>query len=138
MKTNDVRTLVLLVLSLFSATFVRADATAYAQILRERDAVLSGILADRERHAETGLGDPAALTSAKVALWTFRRDTAATKEGKLRQQELIVAEHEKNLATVKARKNAGVSDTLTVLIATDRYLEAKQVLEELQAGQAGR
>lgn len=132
MKNNDVRTLVLLVSSLLFATFVRADEIPYEQILTERDAVLSRILAEHEFRGRSGFGDPEKAFAARIALWSFRRDTAVTKEEKIKQQELMVQEHDKNHATVKERMSAGLADAFSVLLATDKLLEAKQVLAELR------
>lgn len=132
MKTNYVRVIVWCASSLLVVALGRADETAHSQIIKERDAGLSRILSHRESQLKTGTGDPEAVTAAKVALWVFRRDTASTSQEKIRQQELIVGERERNVAAVKERMNAGLGDQISLLVATDCCLEAKQVLEELR------
>lgn len=132
MKNHDVRSLVMLLLSLVFVAFVRADETAYRQILKERDAVLSKIIEVQEGRQSTGLADFEMASAARIALWNFRRDTAGTKEERIKLQELLVQEYEKNLSEVKVRSTTGVRTTLDVLLATDKLLEAKQVLAELR------
>ena len=132
MKTNDVRTLVIMLSSLVFVTLVRADETSYEQILKERDAVLSKMLALQESRLSSGLADPEKISAARIALWNFRRDTAVTKEDKIKLQELLVQEHGRNLAEVKARSAVGLGNPLDELQATDKFLEGKQVLAELR------
>jgi hypothetical protein len=132
MKNHDVRILGLLLLSLAFGALIRADEIPYEQILKERDAVLSQMLALQEGRLNTGLADPEMVTAARIALWNFRRDNAGTKEGKIRQQELLVQEHDRVFAAVKARKAAGMGNPLDELMAADKLLEAKQVLAELR------
>lgn len=112
----------------------RADDTAYAKILKERDAVLAQILADREARAATGGVEESEVFSARLALASFRRDTAPAHADKIKHQELIVEIHGRRLAAVKARVRVGVERHEAVLVATDSWLEAQQLLEELRAG----
>lgn len=130
MKTNDVRTLVIMLSSLVFVTLVRADETSYEQILKERDAVLSKILALQESRLSSGLADFEKISAARIALWNFRRDNAGTKEEKIKLQELLVQEHDRNFVEVKARSAVGLGNPLDELQANDRLLEAKQVLAE--------
>ena len=102
------------------------------QIIKERDAVLSEIVAYQESRFATGLADDEAVISAQNTLRTFRRDTAPTVSEKLKLQELIVQAHEKKLATVKSRMNTGLATRFDILTATDVLLQAKQLLEELR------
>lgn len=125
--------LALLAAALLFASLSRADETAHAKILKERDAVLSQILAEREGRVSSGLVDEDAVLSARLALLTFRRDTAQSKADKIKQQELIVAIYPKKIATLKARFEAGVTGHEEVLLATDAQLQAQQILEELKA-----
>ncbi len=107
MKTPRIHLLTLLAaLSLFAA-LARADETPYANILKERDAVLSQILSAREARLTTGGFDEEAVPAARLALYSFRRDTTPSKAEKLKQQELIVAAYEKKLAMLKSRSTAG-------------------------------
>jgi hypothetical protein len=132
MKTKYVRYLVLFALSSLLAAFARADAAAYSQVLKERDAVLSQILALRESRLASGVGDDSAVLAARIALWSFRRDTASSKQEKIKQQEYIVRAHEKRLSVLKGRVAVGVDGDDNVLFATDELLQAKQLLEELR------
>ncbi len=120
--------------SLLAAISARADAAAYAQVVKERDAVLSQILAEREGRRSTGLGDEEAIAQAQLALYAFRRDVAATTAEKINQQERIVRIHEQKLERVKARRRSGVVAEIDVLEATAPLLEARQALEALRLG----
>jgi len=123
----------LLVLVLLAAPNARADETALASILKERDSILSKLVAEQEMRLAIGmLFDPAELDSARLALWTFRRDTAKTSDEKIKQQELIVTVYEKQLELVKARYTTGTATRGGILTATDALLQAKQTLEELR------
>ena len=117
--------------SLF-ASFACADETAHAKILKERDAVLSQILTERESRVATGLGDEDAVLSARLVLFSFRRDSAPSKAEKIKQQELIVAIYQKKLATLKNRAASGMVGREDILFATDSQLQAQQQLEELK------
>jgi hypothetical protein len=110
----------------------RADSEARTQILKERDAVLSQILADREGRLASGVVDEDGVAAARIALWSFRRDTAASKQEKIKQQELIVKVYAKKLSSAKGRIASGLTTNIDVLIATDALLQAKQLLEELR------
>lgn len=110
----------------------RADANSYAQIIKERDSVLTQILAERESRRTTGLGDEEAIAAAQIALYSFRRDVATTSAEKIKNQELIIPIYQKNLELVKAKMRSGLATGITLLEATDRVLEAKQILEELR------
>lgn len=72
------------------------------------------------------------LLSARVALWSFRRDTATSPAAKIQQQELIIGLQEKKLATLKGRAAAGVVGREEILLATDAFLQAQQTLEKLR------
>jgi hypothetical protein len=52
--------------------------------------VLAKIVADVESRHTVGAVDDEAVGAAKLALLSFRRDTAATTADKLKQQDLIV------------------------------------------------
>ena len=117
---------------MLAALSSRADATSYAQVIKERDSVLSQILAEREGKRPSGLADDEAIAAAQLALYSFRRDVAATTTEKIQNQELIVRIYEKKRGLVKARFSAGLVGRIQVLEATAPLLEAKQVLEELQ------
>lgn len=111
---------------------LRAEASACAAIVKERDTVLMKIVADVESRHSIGTADDEAVWAAKLSLLSFRRDTASTASEKLKQQELIVALQEKRLSTLKARSQAGTTDSLDVLHATDAFLAAKQRQAEIQ------
>jgi uncharacterized membrane protein len=132
MKSYPSRSILIIVAFLLAALSSRADATSYAQILKERDDVLSRILADRESHYSSGLVNDEAVSAAQLALYSFRRDTASTLAVKIKNQELIVQLYEKKLTLAKERRSAGLGADIEVLAATDLVLQAKQVLEELQ------
>ena len=134
MKTNPARLLGLLAASLLFVVFARADdaAAPYAQILKKRDAALSQILAFRESRYATGAYGEESVLSARLALWSFRRDIATSSAEKIRQQELIVSVWEKRLAVVESQFKSGLTDREAVLLATDSLLQVQQLLEELR------
>lgn len=132
MKTYPVRAILVIAAFLLGALNSHADATSYAQILKERDAVLTQILADRESKMSVGAVNEEAVSSAQLALYTFRRDTASSTAVKVKNQELIIQLSEKKQTLVKDRRSAGLSADIEVLEATDSVLQAKQVLEELK------
>ena len=132
MNTPRIPLLTLLAVSSLFASLVRADEASYAKVLKERETVLSQILAAREVHFTTGGLDEEAVSSARLALWSFRRDTAPSTAEKIKEQELIVAVYEKKLATLKSRSATGVVGREDVLLATDSLLQAQQKLEELK------
>jgi hypothetical protein len=111
---------------------LRADASAYAEIVKERDSVLSKIVAEVDARYYVGTADDDAVFSAKLALLSFRRDVAPTSSEKLKQQEQIIALQEKRLSALNARSHAGLANTLDVLRANDALLAAKQLLAEIQ------
>ncbi len=131
---NTPRTLLLALFAVSSlfASLARADEAAYAKILKERDSVLSQIVAQREGQFAVGTTDDEALLAARLALCAFRRDTAPSKAEKIKQQELIVAVWQKKLASLKSRAATGVVGHEDVLLATDSLLQAQQLFEELQ------
>ena len=111
---------------------VLGDAAAHAQLLKERDVVLAQIVSQEEGRVASGVGDDGAVFAAKLALFSFRRDGAATKEEELKQQMLIVEMYEQKLAVVKAHAATGVVGSVDVLRATEAVLAAKQLLEEIK------
>jgi len=132
MTTTRTQLLALLAVSSLLASLAHADETAYAKIIKERDDVLSQILTEREARSVTGIVDEEAVLSARLALCSFRRDTAPLKTEKIKQQELIVGFLQKKLATLKSRATTGVAGPEDVLLATDSLLQARQFLEELK------
>jgi hypothetical protein len=132
MNTPRIPLLTLLAVSSLFASLVRADEASYAKVLKERETVLSQILAAREVHYTTGGLDEEAVSSARLALWSFRRDIAPSTAEKIKQQELIVAVYEKKLVTLKTRSATGLVGREDVLLATDSLLQAQQTLEELK------
>ncbi len=111
---------------------VFGNAAAHAQLLKERDDVLMQIVSQEESKVVSGFSDEAAIFAAKLALYSFRRDAGATKEEKLKQQMLIVGLYEQKLAMAKAHAEIGTAGPVEVLKATDAFLAAKQLLEELK------
>lgn len=120
-------------LALLLSSSLQAGTPAYAAIVQERDAVLTKIVADLESRQATGIIDGETVRTAKLALLTFRRDTAPAAGERLKQQALIVALQEKRLAELQERAKTGTGDPLEMLRATDAVLAAKQQLEELKA-----
>jgi hypothetical protein len=133
MKATLVRSVVTIAVFVLLALSSRADRASYAQVIKERDAVLSKILAMREATRSSGLADEEGIASAQLALYSFRRDVASTTAEKIKNQELIVKVRERKLEEMKARVSIGVGDNTDVLVATDSLLQAKQVLEELRS-----
>lgn len=111
-----------------------AAETTYSKILKERDSVLSQIVAERERRFTTGTGDEDALVAARLALHGFRRDTMASKAAKIEEQQVIVGIYQKSYADLKTRAAAGSVGTEALLLANDALLQAQQMLEELRLG----
>ena len=132
-KPMHIKSIGAISLLLVLAATARGDATAYAQLLKERDAVLAKIVAHHEGKRAAGIVDDEAMFSAQLALYSFRRDSSELKEEKLRLQEQIVSLHEKRLLGVKARVQSGRSDPVEVLQATDSLLAAKQSLEAMRS-----
>jgi len=135
MKTTYIRIVTLVALATMLTASVYGDAAAYAKIIKERDAVLSQILSERERMRNTGTANEEAIFSAQIALYSFRRDTASTVSERIKNQELIVAAHDKRLAEIKKQAQAGAATNMDTLLATDGLLQAKQILEELKMGE---
>jgi hypothetical protein len=133
MKITNVRTLALVTFSTLFSALLADDSTAYIQILKERERVLSQILNAQESRRATGLADEEAIFSAQVSLYSFRRDTAASHDDKMKHQLMIVAVHEKKLAITKSKARTGGIADVEVLRTTDGLLREKQILEELRA-----
>jgi hypothetical protein len=133
MNIPRIRRPVLLLLLLACLTLVRADDGTRDGIVKERDAVLSEILAGREQRFAVGGGDDESVRAARLALLSFRRDVASTAGEKIRQQELIVEMWRKRLATVENQVKSGLAGRETVLVATDSLLQARQLLAEIRA-----
>src|SRR5688572_10088210 len=133
MKTKYARLLMFVALSSLTATSAIAASEAHAQILKERDGVLSQILKEQESRRATGHSVDDEIFSAQVALHSFRRDTAAAISDKLKNQQMIVSAHEKRLATMKRKSEIGAVANIEVLRVADGVLQAKQILEELRA-----
>ena len=133
-KTKNMKSpIILFIISLFAASIIHADETEYARILKERDDILSKMVAFKEAQLANGtLFNPEELASARLALWTLRRDTAKTSTEKIKQHELIVDLYEKQLGPVKRRYDLGLVTWYEVLTATDALLQAKQTLEEMK------
>lgn len=121
----------LVVVALLFATIGRGENSKYAQIVKDRDAVLSEILSAREARYRVGGGDEVAVLDARLALLTFRRDAAKDREGKLKQQGLIVEMYEKRVADLKVRAKSGTLSAEDLLLAKERLLEAMQTRESL-------
>lgn len=132
MKTQPIKLLALFTVASLVASNTFADEALRTKIIKERDTILSQILTERESGVATGLVDENAVLSARLALFSFRRDTASSKVEKVKQQELIVSIYQKKLATLKGRVEAGVGGREDVLLATDSLLQAQQMLEELK------
>ena len=123
----------IIVAALFSSALSgHADETLRAKIVKERDGVLSQILAEREGRRPTGTADEEAIAAAQLALYSFRRDIATSSVEKIKNQELIVRIYEKKLELAKAKFSTGLSGNIQVLEATVPLLEAKQLLEEIR------
>jgi hypothetical protein len=132
MKTTSVQILVVIVASCLFSPAAHADAAAYANILRQRETVLAQILAAQESRLTIGHADENAIFSARMALYSFRRDAAKSKAEKIKHQEMIVEEHAKRLEAVRSKAQSGGSAPVETLRATDSLLHAKQILEELR------
>lgn len=137
MNTLRFTPIVVAVLSLI-VTSARADEASYAKILKEREAVLSELVTLQESRRATGTIDEKALLSARLALSSFRRDTATSLAEKIKHQETIVGVHEKELAEAKARFATGLVTQEAILLAKDSLLQAQQTLEELRLKSAGK
>jgi hypothetical protein len=132
MRTAPVCVLALVALLALPITVARGDESTHAQLIKERDNVLAQIVSQEEGKAVSGVSDEAAIFAAKLALYSFRRDVGVTKEEKLKQQMLIVGLNEQKLALAKAHAKIGTAGPVEVLKATDAFLAAKQLLEELK------
>ena len=119
-------------LSLLATPNIRADEAVLAGILKERDATLSKLLALKELYHANGAAAAEEVDAARVALWTFRRDTAKSNAEKIKLQEAIANIYEKQLEFIKLKQTQGFAGDMEILIATDALLQAKQTLEELR------
>ena len=133
MKTPKFRTLTLVALTTLCPVLVAEDSPTYAQILRERESLLSQILNMQESRRASGHADEEAIFSAQISLYSFRRDTTTTNADKVKHQLMIVGVHEKKLAVIKSRAETGGIPRVDVLRTMDGLLREKQVLEELRA-----
>src|SRR5687768_9589329 len=118
-------------LCLVSSCLASAETPAYAAILKERDAVLSKIVAAQEARSAAGHTNQDAVFTSRIALHTFRRDIANSPQAKIAHQQLIVAEQQRKLAAVHGQAQVGGVSEVDVLTATDALLAAKQMLEQL-------
>ena len=134
MKATPVRLLAFIALVCLPGSLVRGDAAAHDRLVKERDTVLSQILAQEESMQGVGARDADALFAAKLALCSFRRDVATSKEEKLKNQQTIIGLYERKLELAKSHAAAGVVGPLEVLRVTDALLAEKLILEELNAG----
>ena len=132
MKSHSAPFVVLIAALLVSALPIQAEESSYTEVVKERDSVLSQILTEREGRRPTGMADEAAIASARLALYAFRRDVATTTGEKIRNQEQIVQVFELKLAHAQSVMSAGLGETLSVLEAKAPLLEAKQLLAELR------
>jgi hypothetical protein len=133
MKTTHLPSVAVTTLLVLCAAAARGDSAKYAEILAERERILSQIVADQESKRAAGKVDDEALFSAQIALHAFRRDSAKAIRQKVVHQELIVNVCLKRLEAIKARVQAGAGDQLEVLRARDSVLAAIQLVEELLA-----
>jgi hypothetical protein len=127
------RPLILLAMLLHCFPLARADDENLAAILKKRDGILSQILAGREQRLAFGGGDEELVRSARLALLSFRRDTASVNAEKIRQQELIVGVWEKRLTTIAGQAKIGLGGPEAILLVTDSLLQERQLLEELRS-----
>jgi hypothetical protein len=132
MKTTYIRLLIVAVLSTLSVAAALTASESRTQILNERDRVLSQILKEQEDRRATGHSVDEEIFAAKIALYSFRRDSAAAISDKLKHQQVIVAAHEERLAGFKGKSAVGAVANVEVLRVTDGFLHAKQVLEEIR------
>jgi hypothetical protein len=132
MKNTQVRFICMVAAFMLATITSRADSSTYAQVIKERDDVLSQILAEREGKRLSGLPDEEAIAAAQLALYSFRRDSATVTGEKIKNQGLIIRIYDKKLELEKAKFSAGLAGRIQVLEATAPLLEAKQVLEELR------
>ena len=132
MKIIYPRTIILAaLLTLISSTAYGDDVRA--KLIEERDDVLSQILAYHERRESVGAGSEKDVTVAKLALYSFRRDTARELAKKIEYQSLIITIHEENLNTIKRKKDSGLADVVDVWTARDQLLQSKILLEEFKS-----
>jgi len=110
----------------------RADEASYSTVVKERDSVLSEILAVRESRRSTGTADEESIAAAQLTLYSFRRDVATATSEKIKNQELIVRIFEKKLESVEVMTKAGLGGKIAILEAKAPLLEARQRLEELR------
>lgn len=134
MKSSLIRSLVAVAALLFSASSGFGDQASYAAVVKERDGVLSEILALREGRRSSGTADENAIAAAQWALYSFRRDTATTTAAKITNQELILQIMARKVETVRAHQRTGTGSAMELLEARASFLEAQQTLEELKLG----
>jgi hypothetical protein len=133
MNSSYIRTLTVIVLSLLGVAMDGAESSTYAQIVKQRDEVLSQILREQEGRRAAGHAVEEDVFAAQIALYSFRRDVTTRITEKVEHQQMIVATYEKRLAITKGKYGIGGVANVEVLRATDGVLEAKQLLEDLRA-----
>jgi hypothetical protein len=142
MPTPTIRNYALIALTgasiLFSAAPARADIASRAELVSERDALLVSIVQLVESRRESGLANGNDVANAKCALYTFRRDSAATRKEKIANQELLIQLIAENLSQLESRHSVGAATSLEVMQEKGRLLEAKILLSDLVAESTSR
>jgi len=100
--------------------------------VQDRDAMLANILREQENLLAAGQRNEESVFLSRVALYSFRRDTAPAVAEKIKNQELLVSAYEKNEAHFRDRRAAGVSTDFDVLTKTEDLLREKVVLAKLR------
>jgi len=132
MKSNPVHLVIVAAAFSWSLLSAGADEASYTSILKERETVLSQILAYHEGKRPAGLADEEAIATAQTSLYSFRRDIATTTAEKIKNQDLIVQILARKLEATQVRRHTGVAGDIEILEARALLLEAKQVSEELR------
>ena len=110
---------------------MRAD-DALSTIIKSRDAKLQQIVSFYEARASSGVSHDQELHDAKLALYSFRRDSSSAQAQKVEWQAKIVALEEAVEALVKNQYSSAIVDSATVWRAEDTTLAARQKLAELK------
>lgn len=132
MITLKTRLIVILAIVSIASACDRMDKTEYNSIIKERDAILTELVNAQEIRLKNAVGSQEELMAARIALLTFRRDSADSKEEKMTQQAMIIDVYEKQVESLKLRASMGLATRFDIMAFKEYILREKQIYEELR------
>ncbi len=113
------------------ASAADAQKLTREDIIKQREANLSKILAISEQRFKTGTLQQNEVLKARLDLLRFKRGAASALTEKIAIQEKIVTLREEQKKYAQQQHAVGVVDELAVLRATDDLLAEQQLLSDL-------